>query len=471
MAVREYVGARYVPLFADPIQWSNQNTYEPLTIVVNQGASYTSRQFVPVGIDISNTEYWALTGNYNAQVEQYRQEVQQLKDDVEENANNIEENANNIESLNQITSELAHYGEFKNKTGIFVTDSWGRVGAFNVTKPYFMIAADMLGMKEMINLGVGSTGYLYPNSTSAFQGRLAAWVAENPSKVADIDYVFVCGSTNDYQYVSTTEIRVAIVNFVKYAQATFPNATVVLMPQWAVPNRNIANVAIENASLYSKIYIECAAAYINNTFSKPIIWLDNAWNAMLGDTYNNNFMFDKVHPNQAGHNYLGKVMANSLNGQPSRLPLTPIDFASMKVYYNTTAGAPVNINTATEAAITANQTVCYCEQNHLKFRIAITVSDLPEGVTQLYIAHPAFLMNNAQQQNNNIDQLLIRDRSTTDKTNYIGFSKFVTQQATTTELSDISSMPYIYSSLSYNPLPAGNYFISGVMDYDSGYYA
>lgn len=464
MSVREYVGARYVPLFADPIQWSNQNTYEPLTIVVNQGASYTSRQFVPVGIDISNEEYWALTGNYNAQVEQYRQEVQQLNDDVEENANNIE-------SLNQITSELAHYGEFKNKTGIFVTDSWGRVGVYNVTKPYFMVAADMLGMKEMINLGVGSTGYLYPNSTSAFQGRLAAWVAANPSKVADIDYVFVCGSTNDYQYVSATQIRVAIVNFVNYAQATFPNATVVLMPQWAVPNRNIANVAIENASLYSKIYIECAAAYINNTFSKPIIWLDNAWNALLGDTYNNSFMFDKVHPNQAGHNYLGKVMANSLNGQPSRLPLNPDDFASMKVYYNTTVGAPVNINTAKEATITANQTVCYCEQNHLKFKIAIAVSDLPEGVTQLYIAHPAFLMNNPQQYNNNIDQLLIRDRSTTDKTNYLGFSRFVTQQATTTELSDISSMPYIYSSLSYNPLPAGNYFISGVMDYGNGYYA
>lgn len=65
------------------------------------------------------------------------------------------------------------------------------------------------------------------------------------------------------------------------------------------------------------------------------------------------------------------------------LPLTPYDFASMKVYYNTTVGAPVNINTATEATITANQTVCYCEQNHLKFKIAIAVSDLPEGVAQL----------------------------------------------------------------------------------------
>ena len=74
--VTQYIGARYVPLFADPIEWSSANAYEPLTIVYHQGNSYTSRQAVPAGIDITNTTYWALTGNYNAQIEQYRAEVQ-----------------------------------------------------------------------------------------------------------------------------------------------------------------------------------------------------------------------------------------------------------------------------------------------------------------------------------------------------------------------------------------------------------
>ena len=70
-----YTGARYVPLFADPAEWSNANAYEPLTIVIHEGNSYTSKTFVPVGVDISNEKYWALTGNYNAQVEAYRNEV------------------------------------------------------------------------------------------------------------------------------------------------------------------------------------------------------------------------------------------------------------------------------------------------------------------------------------------------------------------------------------------------------------
>lgn len=79
----KYVGARYVPLFAEPAEWNINSTYEPLTIVLNEGNSYTSKQYVPVGIQIDNEEYWALTGNYNAQVEQYRQEVQQLESNVE----------------------------------------------------------------------------------------------------------------------------------------------------------------------------------------------------------------------------------------------------------------------------------------------------------------------------------------------------------------------------------------------------
>ena len=64
-----------MPLFADPIDWDRTKTYEPITIVYHQGNSYTSRQSVPAGVDITDTTYWALTGNYNAQIEQYRKET------------------------------------------------------------------------------------------------------------------------------------------------------------------------------------------------------------------------------------------------------------------------------------------------------------------------------------------------------------------------------------------------------------
>lgn len=89
VGTRQYIGARYVPLFGrkdeDSIEWDNTKPYEPLTIVLYQGNSYTSRQFVPVGVEITNQEFWAITGNYNAQVEQYRRETAAVRE-VADNA-------------------------------------------------------------------------------------------------------------------------------------------------------------------------------------------------------------------------------------------------------------------------------------------------------------------------------------------------------------------------------------------------
>lgn len=77
-----YVGARYVPKFAEPIDWDTERGYESLTIVTYKGESYTSKCPVPPGIDIKNERYWALTGAYNAQVEEYKNQVKDLSEQV-----------------------------------------------------------------------------------------------------------------------------------------------------------------------------------------------------------------------------------------------------------------------------------------------------------------------------------------------------------------------------------------------------
>lgn len=83
----QYIGARYVPIFGrkgeESAEWDNKAPYEPLTIVLHKGDSYTSRQYVPTGIDITDKTYWALTGSYNAQVEQYRKETATVKTGLE----------------------------------------------------------------------------------------------------------------------------------------------------------------------------------------------------------------------------------------------------------------------------------------------------------------------------------------------------------------------------------------------------
>lgn len=87
---RQYIGARYVPKFADPIEWNDQTSYEALTIVTYMGSSYTSKKAVPAGVKPTDSNYWVATGNYNAQLEAYRQEVVAVAQKTTENSENID---------------------------------------------------------------------------------------------------------------------------------------------------------------------------------------------------------------------------------------------------------------------------------------------------------------------------------------------------------------------------------------------
>ena len=104
----QYIGSRYVPIFADPIEWDIHKSYESLTIVTHDGESYTSKCNVGPGIDITNTRYWAKTGAYNAQVEQYKSEVRDLSSQVTGFAS---DNAEFREKIDQFTKDNA---EMKN---------------------------------------------------------------------------------------------------------------------------------------------------------------------------------------------------------------------------------------------------------------------------------------------------------------------------------------------------------------------
>lgn len=111
----QYVGARYVPKFADPIEWDTERGYESLTIVTYKGESYTSKCPVPPGIDIKNTRYWALTGAYNAQVEEYKNQVKDLSEQVTGFASDNKEfrekitqyDKDNAEMKNSVASTVA----------------------------------------------------------------------------------------------------------------------------------------------------------------------------------------------------------------------------------------------------------------------------------------------------------------------------------------------------------------------------
>ncbi len=151
MGVTQYIGARYVPLFADPAQWNNTRTYEPLTIVLHEGNSFTSKQFVPVGIDINNESFWAQTGNYNSQVEQYRQEVQEFDERITGNSQLINEYEE------ELAQEIEDRIEADNKIDSAIDSVAARQGFIGYVQP------DYIGRFCHLYKYVGQGGCLISN--------------------------------------------------------------------------------------------------------------------------------------------------------------------------------------------------------------------------------------------------------------------------------------------------------------------
>lgn len=93
----QYIGARYVPKFADPVDYNPLTAYEALTIVIYNRDSYTSRQPVPAGIDPSNSEYWVKTGDFNSQLNDLSNKIDGWDDEISA----IEQTAKNAEEIAQ----------------------------------------------------------------------------------------------------------------------------------------------------------------------------------------------------------------------------------------------------------------------------------------------------------------------------------------------------------------------------------
>lgn len=83
MAVRQYIGARYVAKIYENSQdpnsseWEPGVTWEPLVIVTYQNGSYMSKKQIPgnIGNPPANPQYWTQTGFYNGQIASLQEQV------------------------------------------------------------------------------------------------------------------------------------------------------------------------------------------------------------------------------------------------------------------------------------------------------------------------------------------------------------------------------------------------------------
>ena len=291
-----YIGARYVPLIDGA--WDNTKQYEPLTIVTYQGNSYTSKTYVPVGVDINNEIYWVLSGNYNAQ-------VAALQEQVTQNTTNISTNETNITNLdNRVTTienELPDIGggivSLRGVKAVLMGDS------LNVGQGWGYFAQQTSGLDATV-YGNGSAGFVSKGNTAPFSGMdfeemldyIATTVdAETRGKV---QLFMLLGGINDVLN-SLSGVDAAVASFMAKVKTVYPNAKYIVCPLHTFKR-------ITTTQYNAYVNIQNTAQANGAESSGDFIWLCYGWQEWAHS--------DAVHLTPNGYQQLGNNVASFLNG-------------------------------------------------------------------------------------------------------------------------------------------------------------
>lgn len=402
--VRQYVGARYVPVFADPLEWSDQREYEPLTIVTYQGNSYTSMQSVPVGVDIDNTAYWAQTGNYNAQIEAYRQEVLAYDGRITANANAIAAETQARESevaeaMADIAAEtqaridgdnalalridsLSKQTPVQNENGrnaVFIGDSFmAPTTSYPQKLAYF--TAQLMGW-TMYNYAYGGSGWVdEAGAAMNFYHQIQKAAQQISIPVADVDYIVIGGGFNDWNDptpLTYNQLYSAAIQTIKEARAQFPNAQIIAIPMMF---RNYG-VDTHMHDLYSAIVAGIAASGV------AVKVIKDAYMWQLG--FKN---VDGVHPTVELYKIMAQYVASKVMGG---------DVKTSRLYSQTLSGGGISttlnfviedgvvsacLDTVNLPALTkgqqvtvANQVFLSCAAPSVKRLVVVNISSEPVG--------------------------------------------------------------------------------------------
>ena len=268
-----YIGNRYVPIIVG--KWDKNRSYESLSIVTYAGTSYTSTKNVPAGTEISNTDFWVVTGNYNAQVEQYRKETEALAEKVE---------------------------NITNRNIIVIGDSYGKGWdqAGNQYTPYTTYASQYSGVpiKNESESGAGFANV--GDNGNTFSGLISKVVSEMAKEKRDkvTDVMFI-GGFNDRTHTNT-EIINGMVSCLSIVKNSFTNAKCGCgMIGWSTYSPDYP--ALNNVVYcYQREFTVRGGYYITD--------IDRAMHNYIF------FAKDGIHPNETGQKSIGLALSDFIKG-------------------------------------------------------------------------------------------------------------------------------------------------------------
>lgn len=302
-AYNTYIGARYVPIFDG--QWVNTKAYEPLTVVVNQGNSYTSRQYVPIGVDISNNEFWALTGNYNGQIASLENEINRINGEI----TNINNSVTNIsDNVDKNTNDISQIKKDLQEGYLFLADSWGDTQQTWTGWP-IRVATNMK-LKNYVIKQQSGAGFIVGDRT--FLG-MCQELTEDQREMVTI--IVLQTALNDLQQ-SQDSVRIALARFITWCNTNLPNLKQIV----AIPCVDYFTLNYSQKSFWYSLFTE------NSAFVVPPYLLDF--------TPYGAFFYNNGHLTDGGTGFFANSIAKYLQGCSEEIVLQPASQSVGSDYIN-----------------------------------------------------------------------------------------------------------------------------------------
>lgn len=268
--------------------WNITKQYPAWSVVTNNNDGYVSLQPVPVGVNITNSEYWTKISNFS-------QELADL--------------GNRVITLEGVVNKLNGLRNNTTRKVICISDSYGLTPSVDSSwianfKKYMGLSNSNFYRSQ--ENGSGFIGYHSPSTTFLTQLQSIATGLSSDEKNA-IDDIIIAGGWNDAQqykngaFVIST-LGTAIQDCINYARNNFPNAKIWLsFLGWGCKNfdEHLAVRAVMNAYQQYSYMTNTRISYIDG-----INWIHRQ--ALTAA--------DGLHPNSAGADAIAKTITSVLMG-------------------------------------------------------------------------------------------------------------------------------------------------------------
>lgn len=290
MAVRKYIGARYVPNFRG--EYDVTSIYDALDVVDNgAGTAYIARKTVPAGTPLTNNEFWFVYGASSGAILDLTNRMGVVEQKTQNLDNDGTMSATDIDYLNtNVEQQLKAVSGDARKIMIF-TDSYGmsdnQGGFCSRLKSQVEGANSNYSIEFLANSGFGFVG-----NDGTFLSVLQNWAAgKTEEELKTYTDIFAIGGWNDYNKTAST-IQSAIITFSQYVKTLVPNAKLSIgfvgFDTQSSINMTSAITAYKTGSRLS------GSAYIaNSEYVCRVV----------------NWMADTRHPNATGYQNLADFLA------------------------------------------------------------------------------------------------------------------------------------------------------------------